>query len=243
MSAQSLSVKPGIFIATPCYGGLLYYRYVESLIATMDWVSREQIPFATYLLANESLIQRGRNTCAHEFLKSGLQKLLFVDADISWHTDDLRRLYESKRTLIGGTYPMKKLPLALNVNPLSEHVTQYFDEISRTRAEYSAWAYAQADASGEVAVRHMPTGFMMIDRSVLLDLQNDVQKYRHVDMGKGITETVYEYFSAGSYLGEFETEDWYFCRLASEAGHPPYLNVNVVLPHTGTYTFEAQVKR
>lgn len=235
--------QPGLFVATPCYGGLLYHRYVESLVATMAWTASEGIPFATYLLANESLVQRGRNTCAAEFLKSGLQKLLFVDADLSWTSSDLRRLYRSERTLVAGTYPVKKLPIALNVNPVPEDVREFFDGTSRSRAEYANWAYAKAPPEGEIMVRHAATGFMLIDRSVLLALQSRVSSYRHDDLAKGTTEMHHEYFSAGSYGEEFESEDWRFCRLAAEAGHPPHLNVNVILPHTGTHTFDAQVRR
>ena len=209
----------------------------------MDWAGREGIPFAHYTLSNESLIPRGRNVCCAEFLRSGLQKLLFIDADVSWSESDLRRLYHSEKTLIGGTYPVKKLPLSLNVNPVPEEEREFFDGKTRTKADYARWAYAKASPQGEIRVRHLPTGFMMIDRSVLLALAERLPSYNHVNMTRDTVEKHTEFFRSGEWQGEYESEDWYFSRVAAEAGHPPHLNVNVILPHTGTYTFDAQVRR
>jgi hypothetical protein len=231
--------KPGIFLATPMYGGLTYHTYVHSLLDTYDWVGREQVPLALYLLANESLITRARNRCAAEFLASGMQKLLFVDADVSWTSKDIWRLYYSDKTLICGTYPVKRLPLLFNFNCTKEHHEKYFPDGQKTPEAFARFASEAASATGEVEISQGATGFMMIDRQVFIDMRKNpaVEYYEQYDFGLNRLEKHFDYFGCGPHRGNYESEDWRFSRLAGEAGHKTWMNVNVILPHTGTFSF------
>lgn len=230
----------GILIATPCFGGMLTHTYVGSLINTFDWCGKERVPFAQYLLANESLITRARNRCVFEFLSSPMQKLLFIDADISWTAKDIWRLYSSSKQIIGGCYPVKTLPISLNFNPIPDH-REYFPDNFKTLAQLKRYGDECASPTGEVEVEHLATGFMMIDRSVFETLRPKVSSYQLMDISlkNGKKETHHDYFSCGPYQDNFESEDWRFTRIAKEAGISSWLNVNAVLPHTGTFTFDA----
>lgn len=209
---------------------MAHYTYTQSLIKTFAWSVQNRVTVGTYMMGNESCISRGRNTLTHEFLKSGLSKLLFIDADLQWEPHHVAALWRSAHKVTGGTYPAKKLPLSLNLNPLPEDA-HYFPTEQRTLAQYDEWI----EARSAVPVRHLPNGFMMIDRSVFEVLP--VPEYASVNMRTGEVEQHREFFSMGARNGQFLSEDWYFCDLVRMHGFVPHLIPGIVLPHTGSYTF------
>jgi hypothetical protein len=64
-----------------------------------------QVQFS--FLFNESLITRGRNYLAHEFLESDATHLMFIDADIDFDPKDVIALLAMNKPVIGGPYPKK----------------------------------------------------------------------------------------------------------------------------------------
>lgn len=210
--------KPSLLIATPAYGGMFTRQYLESMLATWDWIGSEGIPVATYFIENESLITRARNTCASLALEKGFQKLLFIDADVGWTPEDVSRLYYSDRKIIGGLYPHKTYPIKLNWNPHPD---------------------GQPDLFGECLVTHVATGFLMIDLEVLRAVSKVVPSYESTHMS-GESRKFYDLFSVGVHKGQYESEDWRFCRLAQEAGYECYANVKSITTHTGTHTWRAE---
>ncbi len=233
--------KPSLMIATPCYGGMLHYTYCDSLLNTQQWCGREQIPFGYHLMGNESLITRARNTCAAKALQSGVDILLFIDADVGWQDKDIWRLYYSDKKVIAGVYPIKTLPPLLNFNPTQEHWEKYGFDQGKTPERFAEYAAGEGNECGEVEVTHAATGFMMIDVSVLRDMKDRVEQYEsnHL-LGRGM-QISYDFFKCGAVENRYQSEDWYFSELCQKHGHSVWVNTGVILPHTGTYTFAAGV--
>lgn len=226
-----------LLIATPAYGSQFTLGYVASLIDSIFLLNKSKdIEFQTFFLGGESLISRGRNKCADAFLRGGFDKLLFIDSDLTWTPEDLRLLLESDKPLIGGTYPLKAFPITINFNPLDSA-----DETFRTDRSYDnfrRFAAKYANEKGEAEVKHIPTGFMLIDRAVFEHVADFVPLYRCFQPDKGITEHLKDYFPSGARDGGYESEDWAFCRLARSAGIPVYLQTKVICGHTGSHTYE-----
>lgn len=232
--------KPSLIICTPCFGGLVYYTYTQSLLNTFVWCGNEKILVNAHLMGNESLITRARNTCAALAVNSGFDKLLFIDADISWTDKDIWRLYYSDKKIIGGIYPQKHLPLKMNFNALYPHRVKYFSNMKVTPEEFGIYAREEANEAGEVEVEHLATGFLMIDKSVLLDLIPRVPHYESTHMvgaSSGTTQFADLFQCGASADGFYFSEDYFFCDLARKHGHSVWLNTNVILPHTGTHTY------
>jgi hypothetical protein len=217
-----------------------------SMVQSCRILERDKVDYAVYALANEALINRGRNTIANLALRDGWDKLLFIDADIGWTTDDLVRILNSDKPLIGGTYPMKAFPISLNFNTMPDHNDVFeateadgtkiyrktFDKMALYREKYAN------KVTGEVQVMHIPTGFMCINvQQVLGALRGKVAEYDHYDYYTGKKQVMYDFFPTGVYNRMLESEDWAFSRLVGEMGIPVYLNTNVVLTHNGNYTF------
>lgn len=223
-------------IATPCFGGQLTDGYFTSAIRTIRALPNCEIDF--YTLGGESLISRARNHCAQYALDKGYDKLLFIDADISWEPAHVEMLLSSKHPLVGGTYPLKTFPATPNFNPLEEH-EHMFTAVGakRTLGQFLDYAHKYADENGEVEVRHIPTGFMLIDRSVLEKLQDRVPCYTLLHAATKKREFNYDFFPVRVVNGEYESEDWAFCSLAREAGFKVMFNTKVLTRHIGIHTY------
>ena len=218
---------------------MLHSKYVNSIVPSCNELAFRGIPHGLYILPNESLISRARNRCAAFALKNGFEKLIFIDSDIGWNIADFEAIFTSEKLVVGGTYPIKQLdPTRLSYNPL-ENSTFPPEVKSRSIEEllFLKQRYADAD-SGEVEVRHVPTGFMMIDSTVLERLQAYVPHYLQEDTGDGTFEKHYDYFPVRLVGEMYESEDWAFCSLVREhLDCGIWLNTNVVLTHTGSYTY------
>lgn len=229
MTSKPMSSK-SIMICTPCFGGQLTYQYVLSLSETIINFAQAGISYGMFLLANESLIQRARNKCAHAALQSSATHLLFIDADIGWKWSDLEKLIQAERPLIGGTYPVKEYPLQLNYNTLA-----------RDRKRSPEDLKSQVSLAGGqpiMEVYHIPTGFMLIEIDLLRHLAPHMRTYQTIDMFTKKPEIYQDFFPAGvTPDGNFASEDWGFCELVRAHGEKVWLHSEVILSHTGTHTF------
>ena len=225
-----------LLIATPAFGGLVTTNYLRSMIDSVGVLYRDKIDFSVLTVANESLISRARNGCATHAMEKGFDKMMFIDADIGWKWSDLLALVNSDKLVVGGTYPLKQLPLSLNYNVFPEHSSIFPNMGIKSLAAHSQFQKHADSVTGEIAVRDMPTGFLMIDTRVLHALADKVPKYTQHTVGQP-DRVMYDFFPVRVREGIMESEDWAFCSLCRDNGIPVYLNTNIVCNHTGTYTF------
>lgn len=222
-----------LLIATPAYGGLVTSRYLQSMVATTRGLLNDGIEFALFTLENESLISRARNRCVMYAMENNYTHLLFIDADMIWTYNSLKLLLKSKQMIVGGTYPLKSFPLQLNLNPLPEQ--REFSIEKRTLADFKDWAHLYADERGEVEVRHIPTGFMLINCEVFIEIavRKLVQGYKYFDSATNSIRGAYDMFPVRVHEDQYESEDWAFCTIAREAGFKIYLQTKAINAHTG----------
>jgi len=223
-----------IFIATPAMNGMFYSNYFVSALATQAQLRADGHEVMFYTLSAESLIPRARNKCAMAFLESDYDKLMFIDADIGWKYADLKLLMESDKKIIGGTYAIKQFPIRMNFNPLMQHYEVFGRD--RSMDAYRKYVEAFAAPNGEVEVRHLPTGFMMIDRSVIETLCRTESIYV-TPKGAELSEAV-DLFPAGVVGSRYESEDWGFCRIAREMNFPAFLQSRIICSHMGNMIYK-----
>ena len=231
--------KPKLLIATPAYGGVVTTRYMHGIYQTLMGLEHDGLVsgMQVYTLDSESLISRARDRCAMYALEHGFDKLLFIYSDMRWTYEMVRRLLLSGREIIGGTYPLKGFPITLNFNPLLIHAEDF--NRNRQYDDYVRFIEKHADASGLVEVRHVPTGFLMIDCHVL----NELAKHRLVEQYSSfdtISRTVKDFFSFFPVRVKdliLESEDWAFCSIARDAGFKVWLDTQCVTDHTGSHTY------
>jgi len=234
-----------IFLCTPAYGGQLHTRWFGSWMESTAAAAQAGYLMSVFLMDRDALISRARNICATTALENGFDKLMFIDNDIVWKPDQLLMLLESKREIIGGTYPIKKFP----INPVFNVIKEHFDDFpldTKNMEQYNEFVKKRADENGEVEVHHIPTGFLLIDCKVFKDLTKTQSKYESYDSVSKKRRVIYDFFpiqlvpQEGTDIKIYQTEDWGFCNAAHSAGYKIYLQTKCVVDHIGTHQYSAR---
>lgn len=221
-----------VLLATPAYGAVVSAPYAQSLHQTVAGLIADGVDYGVYMLSNESLVQRARDRMATHALEEGYDRLLFIDADVRWTYPQVRRLLDAGEPVVGGTYPLKRLPLQLNFNLLPED--RAFED--RSPAGLERLRRERADPRGLVRVRHVPAGFLCVSREALQTLRERADTYRSECPGSEGQRLV-NFFPVGLAHGRLLSEDWMFCELCAGAGIPVHLDTRVVVEHVGTFVY------
>lgn len=223
-----------VLIATPIFEPKVTIQYHQSILETIPHLVAHGIGFS---MMNEAknMINQARSRAAIYALNNDFDRLLFIDADISWKGIDVLRLLASDKRVIGGLYPLKTFPVKLNfVPPEGLYTTETFDpkEFVATHSD---------PKTGEVEVKMLPTGFMCIDCSVFKDLDPHVQEYHHRDQHERKVQFEKMYFPFEiSKEGFLNTEDWAFCDLVrNKLNEKIYWHTRVIVDHVGSHTYSA----
>ena len=223
--------KGSLLIATPAYGRIISMEYFNGILSTIS-TNIEGWERTVKLIGNESLVQRARQYFAKYAMEKKFDKLLFIDADIGFTGEDVKRLVLHDKLVVGGTYPLKQIPPILNFNTLPDHDIsdipnhRSLDGLKKLNAKYGV-------GGGLLEVRHVPTGFLCIDVEVFRRLENFVPGYSGRAYSKAQEfEKIPEFFPVRVRDGILESEDWAFCTLCRDHGIKVYLDTEVVVSHT-----------
>ena len=236
-----------ICIATPMYGGNAKSNYSASLIQLLPALSQAGHSAFQTVVTNESLITRARNTIVKEFLKTDADALLFIDADHGFYAEDIIKMIESGKDLIGGIYPMKSINWG-NVRKAALAGKENLEEYSG----FFAVNFLQEEQTFQYyepfKVRDIGTGMMFITRKVFEDLKPLCKTYKNNSISNGTIEdiTVVEYFTT-MITEEPESillsEDYAFCHMWRSLGNDVYAAPWVRLTHSGDYNFAGNFLR
>jgi glycosyltransferase involved in cell wall biosynthesis len=208
-----------ILIATPCYAGLVTAQHMKSCLELRSEFVSAGIDHDWNLGWNESLIQRARNSMAAIFLETRFQKLLFIDADIQFHAEDVARLWNLNEQVSVGLYPMKHKDV-----PLGAWRDGKLVKLKDCPAEPF-----EVDFAG--------TGFFMIDRSTLMKMKEAYPEREH-DEGKG-RSFAWFYPRLADEGGWYMSEDYAFCHDWRKIGGKIIADPAIKLIHHGSYAYEA----
>jgi hypothetical protein len=234
-----------LYIATPMYGGMAKNQYTISLQNLVFRLNRAGHTVSTTTISNESLITRARNTLAHKFLKTDFDAMLFIDADHGWDVDDVLRMVESGKDLIGAIYPMKGINwenvrlAALTGKSNLEEYSGFFAVNVEEGTDSNT-----VDPVNPISVKAIGTGMMYITRRVFDDLAPHCNKYINNnvgDTGLSMGEEVVEYFT--TFIDENRillSEDYAFCRLWRDLGEKVWAAPWVKISHSGDYNFSGK---
>lgn len=110
LSSPAMADRPYLYLATPCYGGLVNIYFLRSVLALQDACAARGVGLHVELLANDPLITRGRARLAARFLAHPeATHLLFVDADIGFAPENVFRLLDAGKPVIGAVCPLKHI--------------------------------------------------------------------------------------------------------------------------------------
>lgn len=233
-----------ICIATPMYGGNAKSVYVACVQQLQEALGRNGHQVWHLSMTNESLITRARNTLAHEFYKSDSDALLFVDGDHGFNVQDVVRMVESGKDVIGAIYPMKSINWE-NVRKavLAGKSAEELDKYSGFFAINFLPEVQQFHGNEPFAVRDIGTGMLFIHRRAFEQVSPLVKKYRNnanATANIAYGEVIHEFFPT-IITDEPEnvllSEDYAFCHLYRQSGGTVYAAPWVQISHAGEYNF------
>ena len=238
-------MQPHIFIATPCYGGVVTQGYMQSVCALMAAAPEAGVALTLALLGQDALITRCRNTLTSHFLATPqATHILFIDADISFEPENVFRLLAARKPVAAGIYPLK---------------AYYWDKVCRERLaqgepiESAGLHYVGKLETGERLLRegdfatavHAGTGFMLIERATIEQMQEGYPetRYRGVDAytsGGRASPGGYALFDCiiEPHSGTYMSEDFTFCSRWQQLGGRIWLDTSASLTHNGPYDFK-----
>ena len=236
-----------VMIGTPMYGGLAYHGYISGLLKKSIILRDNDIEMTWMFMANESLITRGRNYIADEFLKSDSTHLLFIDADIGFDDDAIFKLLQHDEDFVGAAYPKKiidwdtiRTGSILSTNPENlrdrgaSYVLNFLDNDRTTRAR---------NEKGLVEMRHLGTGFMLITKRVFKQQREHRRQARAANFGK-YANWYTEYFTTDvDEDGILQSEDWVFCNQWRDVGGKIWLDPTINLNHIGMHIYEGDINK
>jgi hypothetical protein len=235
-----------IFIATPMYGGIAKNNYTISMQNLLVTLSRRGHSITTTTIGNESLITRARNTLAHKFMSTDCDALLFIDADHGWDSEDVARMIEEGKDLIGAIYPMKGLNWE-NIRAAVLAGKQNLEEYSGIFAINLLNESQEFDSQKPFKVKDIGTGMMFVTRKVFEDLKPHCKQYKNNnvgDTGVKFGEMITEYFTTIiDENGILLSEDYAFCRMWQDIGGEVWSAPWVRITHSGDYNFAGQFSR
>ncbi|MCW3657549.1 glycosyltransferase [Burkholderia cenocepacia] len=185
-------------------GDMVHADFAMSL-AALAFTTRHPIAL---LNAKGSLVVTNRNTLVDQAAQLDCEWLLFLDSDLVFPRDTVARLIAHDKDIVGATY-CKRVPP--------------YEVLGRTLTGERLEA-----ASGLVEVAGLPTGCLLVRRSVFDALCRPYFR-----------TPAHEDGDVDGMPAHIEGEDYYFCRVAREAGFSVWLDVDLTmqLGHIGQQIF------
>lgn len=200
-----------ILVAVPCYDGKVCAETVRALLNEQMVAAGAGVGFRAVFLPGCSLITHARNQMSQDFLDSEADRLVFIDADVSWEPGNIIRLAAHPVDFVGGAYRLKQEGESYPVGWL---------ETPELHAD---------PETGLLEVASVPGGFMALSRSVFDRLKeaHPDRAYSHYQFnGHG-------YFHAPIDGGRLFGEDTAFCADWRGQGGKVWLDPELTLTHVG----------
>ena len=244
--------KERLFIAPPCYGGMLTEAYFRSMVRTLTFFNQHQIPVAFGTIANESLVTRARNVLVAYFLQSNYTRLLFIDADIEFQVEDVLKLVAHNKDVCVGAYPKKGVNWQRIREAVMTNGAAPMDDrsIAASGSDYAInFKFVNADLkqiaieNGVIKLHDGATGFMMIKREAIdkMIVAYPELKYNNdLNTPPDLQDFFYAFFDTmiDPKDRRYLSEDYTFSRRWQDIGGEIWLDPSISLNHYGSFNFQ-----
>jgi hypothetical protein len=252
--------KPKLSILTPCYGSVCFVNYVSCLMATIQMFNGLGFPVKVEFCRNDSLVSRARNNLiAKAMSDESTTHFMFIDNDITWNPVDILKLVISDKPLVGGVYPIKHYHWGRLTENNAENIEKWLDSKHKSnfnnvssdeefiqskllRFNINNISNVLSVENNLTRVKHLATGFMLIQRSVITKMGLAFPSTKYTD-DVGFLEPdenryAFALFDCGVEDGHYFSEDWLFCSRWTKMGGQIWVDVSINLTHTGVQDYK-----
>lgn len=197
-----------ILVAIPVYDSKLQIQSVDCLMKelALSMVSGDELQVR--FLPSCSHPAMGRNQLAHEFMQSDCERLIFLDADITFEVGSILKLAHMPLDFVGGAYRYK-----------TDKETYPVDWIPNEDL--------MINRAGLLEVETLPGGFLSLSRKVFSTLKEAHPERHYTHQGL----KTHCYFQMPFKDGHLYGEDSHFCQEWRAAGGKVYLDPGLTLTH------------
>lgn len=234
---------PFIYLATPCYGGMLHLHFMQSVLALQAACRDRGIGLHVDLMGGDALITRARSRLGARFLAhKQATHILFVDADIGFAPENLFRLLDADKAVVAGVYPLK----FIDWDKARAAAKADAPDLMAASLGYVIRFIPTPDHSVEVEdglakVAYAGTGFLLIRREALqrvADAHPELRA-RMGDMGDALSDEAVMVFETmiEPQTGQYLSEDYAFCRRWCDLGGEIWADMEARLTHVGAAAY------
>ncbi|WP_395698220.1 hypothetical protein [Methylocella sp.] len=242
MSQQERAQKrANVFIATPCFGGLVSQHYMQSVLGLVQFAGQAGFDVMLAMLGHDSLITRSRNTLVAQFLAaSEATHLLFIDADIAFDARQVADMLAFDEDFVAGVYPLKVVDWSDAAIRRAATLQEGFEAAPLL---YVGSPCAGAERRGRfVSAVYCGGGFMLLRRRVV---ERMIEAYPHLryegahaysNVRPGPSYALFDCL-IDPQTGAYVSEDFAFCQRWRDIGGEIWLDAEGRLTHVGAYNF------
>ncbi|HEV7384192.1 MAG TPA: hypothetical protein VGN89_04880 [Phenylobacterium sp.] len=234
---------PFVYLATPCYGGMLNLQFMQSVLALQDACRERGVGLHVELMGGDALITRARSRLAARFLAHPqATHILFCDADIGFSPQNLFRLLDAAKPMIAGVYPLK----LIDWDKAREAAKADAPDLMAAAIGYVVRFIPTPNHSVEVEdgiakVAYGGTGFLLIERQAMQSIvdAHPELRARMGDMADKLGEEAVMVFETmiEPETGQYLSEDYAFCRRWRELGGEIWADMEARLTHVGVIAY------
>ena len=228
-----------LLIGTPCYGGLVTQRYMQSVCNLLEHANAIGLPVTVELLGYDSLVTRSRNTIVATFLDSPTAThLMFIDADIGFSTAQVERMLAFDQEIVAGMYPLK----TLHYDDAVYRRVEAGEPLELAQLRYVGYfgdGPEREEVDGFIAGEFAGAGFLLMKREALMRMIEAYPEARyrtaHSQAGPNPSPNQYALFDCmiEPESGDYLSEDYAFCRRWRAIGGKLWLDARSQLMHIG----------
>jgi hypothetical protein len=240
------ATRPMVFIATPCFGGLVSQHYMQSILGLIQFAGQAGFDAALALLGHDSLITRSRNTLVTQFLNTPeATHLLFIDADIAFEASQVHHMLSFDRDFVAGIYPLKVIDWS---NAAMARAASGRETFQTAPLLYvgTLCAHDKLEREGRFATGiYCGGGFMMLKRQVIERMIAAYPESRYKSAhaysnAKGdVNHALFE-CKIDKDTDAYISEDFGFCQKWRDIGGKIWLDTEGKLTHVGSYSFQGE---
>ncbi len=238
-------LRTHLVVGTPCYGGMVTKFFTTSLLKLQNaCLQRGDIDLSVNLLSGDALITRARQNIVGHFLENKLgTHLLFVDADIAYDPAQVFRLLDFNVDMAAGVYPTKRIDWKRVASMVKAGVPNLESSALSYVLEFEDPAKIE-NKNGFARVRYAGTGFLMIQRQVLVKMIEAYPELRYTRENQAEDPLRGSPWRSALFncmidkeTGVYLSEDYSFCRRWRDLGGEIWVDLRSQLAHTGSMTF------
>lgn len=260
---EAISKKPYAGKPTKVYIGVPSFFHIDPhfhrcLLMTFGWLaSQPDLPGAihgeiAHSFGDSPNVGRTRNMITRQFLESDCTDLLFIDSDLVFSVDHVKRILSHPEEVVGGMYFKKcqgKPEACLNtiMNPIIKpnglnqvaYIGTGFLRIKRVVFEEIIKRWGPEIAYCPDATRDiLEYNFWNLAMHTFDDYAVDPERVQELVKKYGVTEEVANKAIRTRWL----SEDWWFCQRCNDLGFKVWADRRIPLRHSGNalYPLETQ---